>query len=42
MRDNGNTWDQIAKHMNGLSLPTARGGKWHGKTVLNTHQRLNV
>ena len=42
MRDNGNTWDQIAKHMNELSLPTARGGKWHSKTVLNTHQRLNV
>ena len=35
MRDNGNTWDQIAKHMNKLLIPTARGGKWHGKTVLN-------
>ena len=40
MRDSGNTWDQIAKHMNELSIPTARGGKWHGKTVLNAHQRL--
>ena len=40
MRDSGNTWDQIANHMNELSLPTARGGR-HGKTVLNTHQRLN-
>ena len=40
MRDIGNTWDQIAKHMNKLSIPTARGGKWHGKTVLNAHQRL--
>jgi hypothetical protein len=41
MRDSGNTWDQIAKHMNKLSIPTARGGKWHGKTVLNAHQRLS-
>ena len=40
MRNSGNTWDQITKHMYELSLPTARGGKWHGKTVLNTHQRL--
>ena len=40
MRDSGNTWDQIAKHMNELSIPTARGGKWYGKTVLNAHQRL--
>ena len=40
MRDSGNTWDQIARHMNELSIPTARGGKWHGKTVLNAHQRL--
>ena len=40
MRDSGNTWDQIAKHMNKLSIPTARGGKWHGKIVLNAHQRL--
>ena len=40
MRDSGNTWDQIAKHMYELSLPTARDGKWHDKTVLNTHQRL--
>ena len=31
---------KIAKHMNELSIPTARGGKWHGKTVLNAHQRL--
>ena len=42
MRDSGNTWDQIAKHMNELSIPTARGGKWHGKTVLNAHQRLTL
>ena len=41
MRDIGNTWDQIAKHMYELSLPTARGGKWwRGKTVLNTYQRI--
>ena len=40
MCDSRNTWDQIAKHMNELSIPTARGGKWHGKTVLNAHQRL--
>jgi DNA invertase Pin-like site-specific DNA recombinase len=40
MRNNDNTWDQIAKHMNELSIPTARGGKWHRKTVLNAHQRL--
>ena len=26
MRNSGNTWDQIAKHMNQLSIPTARGG----------------
>ena len=40
MRNSGNTWDQIAKHMNELSIPTARGGKWYVKTVLNAHQRL--
>ena len=27
-------------HVRELSLPTARGGKWHDKIVLNTHQRL--
>jgi DNA invertase Pin-like site-specific DNA recombinase len=41
MRDSGNTWDQIAKHMNELSIPTARGGILHSKTVLKTDQRLN-
>ena len=41
MRDSGNTWDQIAKHMNKLSIPTARGGNWHNKTVLNAHRRLS-
>jgi hypothetical protein len=40
MLDSGNTWDQIAKHMNELSIPTARGWKWHGKIVLNAHKRL--
>ncbi|MDC0096365.1 recombinase family protein [Amylibacter sp.] len=40
MRDSGNTWDQIAMHMNELSIPTARGGKCHGKTVLNANQSL--
>ena len=41
MRNNGNTWNQITKHMNELAIPTARGGKWHGKTVLNKHQTLS-
>jgi hypothetical protein len=41
MSDSGNNWDQIAKHMNKLLIPNARVGKWHGKTVLNAHQRLN-
>ena len=41
MHDSENTWDQIAKHMNELSIPTARGGKWNGKIVLNAHQRLS-
>ena len=40
MCDIGNTWEQTAKHMNKLSIPTARDGKKHGKTVLNAHQRL--
>ena len=40
MRDSGNTLEQIAKHMNKLSISTARGGKWHAKKVLNAHQRL--
>jgi hypothetical protein len=33
MRDSGNTWNQIAKQMNELLIPTAKGGKSHGKTV---------
>ncbi|MDB4130077.1 hypothetical protein N9581_00010 [Amylibacter sp.] len=40
MRDSGNTWDQIAKHMNELSILTDKGGKWHDKIVLIAHQRL--
>jgi len=39
MRKGGSTYEQIAKHLNELSVPTARGGKWYGKTVLNSHQR---
>ena len=40
MREMGSTWDQIAQHLNALSVPTARGGKWYGKTVLNSYSRL--
>ena len=40
MRESGSTWDQIAKQLNAMSVPTARGGKWYGKTVLNAANRL--
>ena len=33
-------FNQIAKELNGMSVPTARGGKWYGKTVLNAANRL--
>ena len=40
MREGGSTWDEIAKQLNAMSVPTARGGKWYGKTVLNAANRL--
>ena len=40
MRESGSTWDAIAKQLNAMSVPTARGGKWYGKTVLNAANRL--
>ena len=40
MRKSGSTWDQIAKQLNAMSVPTARGGRWYGKTVLNAANRL--
>ena len=39
MRESGSTWDEIAKQLNAMSVPTARGGKWYGKTVLNAARR---
>jgi len=32
--------DEIAKQLNAMSVPTARGGKWYGKTVLNAANRI--
>ena len=40
MRESGSTWDEIAKQLNAMSVPTARGGKWYGRTVLNAANRL--
>ena len=40
MRESGSTWDQIAKQLNAMSVPTARGSKWYGQTVLNAAKRL--
>ena len=40
MWESGSTWDQIAKQSNAMSVPTARGGKWHGKTVLSAANKL--
>ena len=40
MRESGSTWDQIAKQSDAMSVPTARGGKWYGKTVLNAANKL--
>ena len=40
MRESGSTWEKIAKQLNAMSVPTARGGKWYGKTVLNAANRL--
>ena len=40
MRESGSTWDEIAMQLNAMSVPTARGGKWYGKTVLNAANRL--
>ena len=34
------TGDEIAMQLNAMSVPTARGGKWYGKTVLNAANRL--
>ena len=31
----GNNTYQIAKELNAMSVPTAIGGKWYGKAVLN-------
>ena len=40
MRESGSTWEKIAKQLNAMSVPTARGGKWYGKTVLNAANSL--
>ena len=40
MRESGSTWEQIAQQLNAMNVPTARGGKWYGKTVLNAANRL--
>ena len=40
MRESGSTWEQIAMQLNAMNVPTARGGKWYGKTVLNAANRL--
>ena len=40
MRKSGSTWKQIAQQLNVMSVPTARGGKWYGQTVLNAARRL--
>ena len=40
MRKSGSTWDQIAERFNIMKVPTARGGKWYGQTVLNAAKRL--
>ena len=40
MRESGSTWDEIAMQLNAMSVPTARGGRWYGKTVLNAANRL--
>ena len=40
MRKSGSTGDQIAERFNVMKVPTARGGKWYGQTVLNAAKRL--
>jgi DNA invertase Pin-like site-specific DNA recombinase len=40
MRKSGSTWNQIAERFNIMKVPTARGGKWYGQTVLNAANRL--
>ena len=40
MRKSGSTWGQIAERFNIMKVPTARGGKWYGQTVLNAAKRL--
>jgi|TARA_B110000908_G_scaffold56202_1_gene68431 hypothetical protein len=40
MMESGSTWDEIAKQLNAMNVPTARGGKCYGKTLLNAANRL--
>lgn len=36
----GKTYRYIADQLNGLAVPTARGGTWYAGTVRNYHKRL--
>jgi hypothetical protein len=38
--DGGKTYHYIAGQLNGLAVPTARGGAWHAGTVRNYHKML--
>ena len=38
--DAGKTYRYIAGQLNGLAVPTARGGLWYAGTVRNYHKRL--
>jgi|TARA_B110000046_G_scaffold91257_1_gene99173 hypothetical protein len=38
--DSGKTYRYIAGQLNGLAVPTARGGTWYAGTVRNYHKML--
>jgi hypothetical protein len=40
--DGGKTYRYIADQLNGLSVPTERGGTWFAGTVRNYHKMFRI